>query len=405
MTVVRSGNTSLIVPYTFFTLLSTAADFVFGAVFVMVMLDRGAEPWLLGLMFGSANLVTLLVEAPSGALGDRYGHRRLLTLGLALWGAGFVLFGTADRLALVLAGMYLWATGLSLHSGTLTALVVNRIGTDARAARISRVVRIGQVAGHGGGVTGAVSVMVFGTWASAGTLVAAGGGALVCLAVLAPLCFPRSPRQPDRRVGRIVAESAALLATRRFLPLVALTVSLVSSTALLVAAWQPLLREAHGGDVRLNGLVLLALTSALAAGAACARFVDRGQRPHVWAPLVAALSGVPLVLVAHGLVPLVPGLIAAEFLLGLGGVLSNVWQQLMFTDANRNTMFSMLAMVAGTVRTVILVPFGGLWDLVGLAWAATVLVSASVVAAVATGVLTRLLPESTRFTGASERKL
>ncbi|OOC55731.1 MULTISPECIES: MFS transporter [Nocardiopsis] len=396
MTADSPGESSLLVRYTFFTLLGATADFLFGAVFVTVFMDRGAEPWMLGLMLGSANLVALLVEAPSGALGDRYGHRRLLAVGLAVWGAGFLLMGQADGLAPTLAGMYLWATGFHLHSGTLVALVVNRIGSRDRSARIARTVRIGQVSGRGGAVLGAASVMVAGTWLPADAMMAAGGAVLVVLGALTPVCFPRSPGQPGRPVTRIVRESAVLVASRRFVPLMALSVASVSGLAALVVSWQPMLTAAHGEDVRLNGLVLLVMMAAMTAGSASSRFAGR-SRPHMWAPLLAASSGLPLLLAAHGLVPLVAGLTASEFLIGLTVVLSQVWQQLMFSDANRNTMFSMLGMVGNAVRMLTVLSFGWLWGLLGMEWAVTAVVAFSVVAAVVAAVSSRLLPESTRF--------
>ncbi len=392
----HSEESSLIARYASFSLVGATADFLSGAVFVTVLLERGAEPWVLGLMLGSANLVGLVVEAPSGALGDRYGHRRLLVSGLFLWGTGFMLFGYADRLASTLAGMYLWAFGFHLHSGTLTALVVNRIGSRDRSTRIARTMWFGQVSGHSGAVLGAASVMVAGTWLPADALISAGGVVLVALAALAHVCFPRSPGQPGRRLGEIVRESAVSMVGRRFLPLVALTASLTSGIALLVVSWQPMLLAVHGEDVRRNGLMLLMMMSALVAGSACSRFVGR-DRPHVWAPLFAAAVGLPLALAAHGLVPLTAGLLASEFLLGLTGVLSGVWQQLMFSDANRNTMFSMLGMVSGLVRALTVVSFGWLWGLLGMAWSVTSMISVGVVAAVVSAVSSRLLPESTRF--------
>ncbi|MFC9088959.1 MFS transporter [Nocardiopsis dassonvillei] len=401
MTMERTAESSLFLRYTSFALLGASADFLFGAVFVTILLERGADPWLLGLMLGSTNLVALLVEAPSGALGDRYGHRRLLTVGFAVWGTGFVLTGYADGLALTLASMYLWAVGFHLQSGTLVALVVNRIGDRDRPARIARTVRFVQVAGNSGAVLGAASVMVAGTWLSADALVLVSGVVLVALAALAPVCFPHSPGQAGRPLTAIVRESAVLVASRRFVPLVALSAASVSGLAALVLSWQPMLAAEHGADVRLNGLVLLLMMAAMAAGSACSRFVGRG-RPHVWGPVFAASSGLPLVLAAHGAVPLVAGLVAAEFLLGLAVVLSHVWQQTMFSDANRNTMSAMLGMVGNAVRMLTVLAFGWLWELFGLDWTVTAVVGFGVAAALATVLLSRRFPESTRLVEGSD---
>ncbi|MBR8743494.1 MFS transporter [Nocardiopsis sp. MG754419] len=379
------------------------ADFVYGAVFVTVILARGADPWAVGLILAAGNLMGLVMEAPSGALGDRYGHRRLLTIGLGVWGAGLVALGLADGLVLTVVGIGLGNIGASLKSGTLEAILINRVGEHERGARITRIVRVGAVSTRLGSVVGAASVMVAGTWWSAGTMIALGGVLLLSLAVLAPLCFPPAPGRPDRRIGTIVLESVVQVASRRFLPLVTLALSLMCATMLLVVAWQPMLLDEYGGDdVRLNGLVLLLMTLSLTAGAACARWVD-ARRPHVWGSLVSMGIGAPLVLAVHEVIPLIAGLLVAEFLIGLGGVLSGVWCQLMFPDADRNTMFSAVTVITLLGSAATTSAFGWMWDLWGIPTAVTVLSVCAFVPATAALFLSRRLPESVDFTWAVRR--
>ncbi|MEC3892648.1 MULTISPECIES: MFS transporter [Nocardiopsis] len=397
------GRVSLLARLGVYTSLSTLADFVYGAVFVTVILARGADPWMVGAIIAAGQVIGLLMEAPSGALGDRYGHRRLLTVGLVFWGVGLLTIGMASGLVLTLVGMCLGHVGASLKSGTLSAILVNRVGTTDRTARIERIVRISAVSTRLGSVLGAASVMIAGTWLSAGPLVAVGGVLLLVLALLAPKCFPTTPVDPDRRVGAILVESVVLVASRRFLPLVLLASALMVATMLLVVAWQPLLAAEYGGeDVRLNGLVLLVMSLALMAGAACARWVDR-DRPHLWGPVVASGIALPLLLAAYDVIPLVVGLVLAEFLIGLGGVLSGVWSQLMFTDANRNTMFSAVTVVTLFGAAVTTGSFGLLWDLWSIPTAVALLSVLALVVAMASLVLSRLVPESIDFTWAVRR--
>lgn len=352
---------------------------------------------MVGSIMAGANLVGLLMEAPSGALGDRYGHRRLLFVGLLSWGAGFLFVGAAPTLPPTLAGMCLGTIGYALHSGTMSAILINRVGSRDRTVRIARIVRVGALSGRIGSALGAALVMVAGTWLPPGPLVACGGLLLLSLAALAPLSFPVAPGRPDRRIGVIVLESVSQVLSRRFAPMVALAMGAMSATVLLVASWQPMLLERFGQDVRLNGLFLLVMTLSLAAGAAAARWVHP-RRPHLWGPPSVMAIGIPLVLSAHDVVPLIVGLIAAEFLIGLAGVVAGVWYQLMFTDADRNTMFSAistLAMLAGVATSF---SFGWLWDLRGIPVAVTVMASGAVIGGIVSLILTRFFPESTEFT-------
>ncbi|WP_255404849.1 MFS transporter [Nocardiopsis sp. JB363] len=390
------GERSLLRRFTAYSLGTSLADFVYGAVFVTIFLGRGAEPWMVGSIMAGANLVGLLMEAPSGALGDRYGHRRLLFVGLLSWGAGFLFVGAAPTLPLTLVGMCFGTVGFALHSGTMSAILINRVGSRDRTTRIARIVRVGALSGRIGSALGAALVMVAGTWLSPGPLVACGGLLLLSLAALTPLSFPHVQGRPDRRIGVLVLESVSQVLSRRFAPMVALAMGAMSATVLLVASWQPMLLERFGQDVRLNGLFLLVMTLSLAAGAAAARWVHP-RRPHVWGPLSVMAIGVPVVLAAHDVIPLIVGLVAAEFLIGLAGVVAGVWYQLMFTDANRNTMFSTistLAMLAGVATSF---SFGWLWDLWGIPVAVTVMASGAVIGGAISLVLTHLFPESTEF--------
>jgi MFS family permease len=373
---------------------------VFGSVFVTVILARGADPWAVGLILAGGHLIGLVMEAPSGALGDRYGHRRLLTLGLLVWGTGFVALGLADGLVLTVVGVCLGNIGMSLKSGTLNAILINRVGEHDRSNRIARIVRVGAVSTRVGSVLGAASVMVAGTWVTADTMIAVGGVLVLLLAVLVPVCFPPTPGQPDRRIGTIVLESVVLVATRRFVPLVVLALSLMSATMLLVVSWQPMLLAEYGGeDVRLNGLVMLLMTVSLTAGAVCARWVNR-DHPHVWGSVASMGIGLPLVLAAYEVIPLVVGLVVAEFLIGLTGVLSGVWAQLMFTDANRNTMFSAVTVVTLLGSALTTSSFGWMWGLWGIPAAVSVLAVFAFVCALVALFLARVFPESADFTWA-----
>jgi MFS family permease len=225
----------------------------------------------------------------------------------------------------------------------------------------------------------------------------------VCLGAVVPLVFPRSPGRPDVSVTGLLGESVAALAGRRYVPLVALVLCSTPAKVVLVICWQPLVAREYGGDVRFNGLVLLGMTLALALGAACSRFADP-RNPHLWAPLAAVATAVPLLLVAWGALPLLVGLVLAEFLLGLAQALFVSWEHLMYSDEARNTLFSVMSFLGLAVIGATYAVFGWAWEAWGLESAMVVVVGASALGSLAVLPLAFAFPESRRFFDPRERE-
>ena len=94
-------------------------------------LDMGADSaqWVISayaLMFGSLLLF-------GGRLGDRVGHRRLFTIGLAAFGAGSLLCGLAPSGAVLIAARAATGAAAALTVPAALALVVS--GTEGSARR------------------------------------------------------------------------------------------------------------------------------------------------------------------------------------------------------------------------------------------------------------------------------
>ena len=112
--------------------------------------DLGIGPsgaqWVISiyaLLFGSLLL-------PAGRLGDRVGHRRLFTIGLAAFAAGSLLCGAAPSGAVLVAARA--ATGVAAALTVPAALALLVAGTDE--ARRPRALGWWTAAGAGGGVAG-----------------------------------------------------------------------------------------------------------------------------------------------------------------------------------------------------------------------------------------------------------
>lgn len=127
---------------------------------------------------------TVLVEAPTGVLADRFSRRRLLIAGPCVTATGFALWTAIPSFASFAAGFVLWAIGGSLQSGTMQALVydeLDALGAAADYARLSGRMRaasaVGLIAGtaaaaplyawYGYCAVGATSVLACGLGAAA----------------------------------------------------------------------------------------------------------------------------------------------------------------------------------------------------------------------------------------------
>ena len=139
------------------------------------------------LLFGSLLL-------PAGRLGDRVGHRRLFTIGLAAFAAGSLLCGVAPSGAVLIAARA--GTGIAAALTVPSALALLVAGTDE--ARRPRALGWWTAAGAGGGVAGlalgGVLTAVAG-WRAA--FIVPAGLALACLPLVSAL--GPGPAGDDRR--------------------------------------------------------------------------------------------------------------------------------------------------------------------------------------------------------------
>lgn len=167
------------------------ADFAFGAVNIVHMTNAGLAPSSIGAVLAIAGIVSTIVEAPSGALGDMYGQRRILVIGLFLWGSGQMLFGLTSSPWPIGVALVLWAVGMACYSGAPFALVINELRAEGHEDFVGWTVRQVQVVrwcasavGVVGGVTKTLADAFFGAlWFAIGVTEATAvvGAALLAL--------------------------------------------------------------------------------------------------------------------------------------------------------------------------------------------------------------------------------
>lgn len=81
-------------------------------VFVLLGDDlEGATPMLIGLAIGIYGLGQAVLQIPFGMLSDRFGRKRMIYIGLALFAIGSLLAASADSIYVVIAGRILQGSG------------------------------------------------------------------------------------------------------------------------------------------------------------------------------------------------------------------------------------------------------------------------------------------------------
>lgn len=92
---------------------------------------HGATPLLIGVAIGAYGCTQALLQIPFGSLSDRYGRKRMITLGLALFALGSIIAAMADGIHGVILGRALQGAGAI--SAAIMALAADLTREESRA--------------------------------------------------------------------------------------------------------------------------------------------------------------------------------------------------------------------------------------------------------------------------------
>lgn len=153
---------------------------LWSGIWIKYLLDeRDLElKWILAMDLPFWLLVALL-QAPTGALADHIGRRRVMALGSVLMSVTILGFGFTTNYWMLFADYCLWAVAMALQSGADQALVYDTLKADGDEGRFARV----QGRGFGLGLAAATVAVVLGSVLADATSLAF----VVQLSALAPL--------------------------------------------------------------------------------------------------------------------------------------------------------------------------------------------------------------------------
>ncbi len=273
----------------------------------------------LGLALTLFNIVSATTQAPVGFLVDRLGPPRMLTAGLTLGGASFILLG--------LTGSYGWMLATVVFAGLANAVYHPAdyaiLGAEISERRVGRAFSLHTFSGYlGGAIAPALALGTASQFGLPAALIVAGLlGPLVALPIAlsvrraARAGAPAAPPPKPRAGSRASVFSAAVLSMALFFMLMNLGNNGVSNFA--VSAWI----SGQAMDLTVANVALTAWLACSAFGVLAGGIIADRTRRH---GMVAAISfgSSALIVLMIGLVA--PGPLLLTPMMAIGGFLSGM---------------------------------------------------------------------------------
>lgn len=373
------------------TLFTSVGDFIFGAVYVTIMLNAGFTPKTVGTLFFIAFVISTVFEIPSGDWGDRYGHRTIATIGLIVWGSALVAFQIALHIKILMVlVLTLWSIGQALYSGAPLALTLNSIPEEEKSTR-QAAVRCANVAKWFGAALGAGLVVLGAIKLDSVSLVTLAGFTLLILSAWMRLTWNDSLQlSQNDRTGANLAWRLSKSWSREMTFLLLISAVVALTLSILLFAWQPLVSMVLDADERFNGVILLCMTILAGVGAYLSKFESvLPKHASYFAPIV--ISGLLFVLI--GAIPNLCSVFLAigvvEMLLGYANTVVAIRAHDLFPDSARNLLWSVFSASIGISMAFSDLLFGLLWNGRGITQALQVSGALIVTIAISIGILRR----------------
>lgn len=96
-------------------------DFIYGAVYIILMNDRGLTPLEISLIFSFSTGTQFILNFPTGAISDKYGRKKIASIGIVIWGLSFFSFLFAYDFLGFVVSEFILQLGIALVSGNFQA--------------------------------------------------------------------------------------------------------------------------------------------------------------------------------------------------------------------------------------------------------------------------------------------
>jgi MFS family permease len=295
---------------------------VYAVLLNLYLIRLGYGPELIGLVNSAGALIFALTAVPAGALGERWGSRRIMLAGLGLLLAGSMLLPLADALAPAWRLPWLLATdtvlylGLALYFVNTAPYLMEAISAEQRNRVFSFQTALSSLSAFAGSLIGGFLPPIIATVLAMRSDQPAPyryalmiAGLTLLPAMLALRAAHPNPTAIRRDAAPADANSAALLSNAAAIPILGLMVVIALIRVLQVAGLavtttffnvyldaELLVPTAQIGAIIALGR-LLGVPAALTTSALTARFGNRAV--VIGASMGTALSIVPLAIIPH----------------------------------------------------------------------------------------------------------
>lgn len=342
--------------------LVSLVDFIFGAMYVALLIERSVDPVVIGVIFAVTNLIQMAMEIPSGILADRFGQRLLTALGTAFWGLGLTVFALTETVSWNITGLCVWAIGMALYSGAPISLVVNRAKSLGLEREVPKLVRMTHIWRWVASAAGALlSITLIGSL-SPQVLIALGGVALIAGALVIQLSWPEFRTHGNPKTGRTASVRVIISAWTEHRQLLITSCIALAPFTLMILSWQPVAQELGGLAIESLGIPLLIFSLAAAFGAYLLKHIPILASK---AAVLAAATGIAASIVVATLLtgwPVLAWYAVAEIFAGIALAGVATMQHSAFPDEGRSTLLSVFSAVTASISALVSFCFGWLWQ-------------------------------------------
>ncbi|GIE29857.1 MFS transporter [Actinoplanes italicus] len=292
-------------------------------VYALLFADAGLTTGEISSLFAIWSVVSFACEIPAGALADTWSRKRLYALGELITAAGYGVWLIWPSYPGFAAGFVLWGIGGAFVSGTLEALVYDRLGDGTAYARIMGRARTVALLAMLVATLLATPAYLTGGYLLVGLIsvvTVTAGGLLALFLPGEPPGNPsggtsEAPAEDDEESGGYLTMLRtglrAVTGNARVLRILAVAAAVPGFSAL--DEYLPLLGREMGAPTSVVPLLFAPAALAMAAGSALAgRFPPLTSRP-----LAGALALAGVLLAAGSLVPHVAGMLGVGAAFGL----------------------------------------------------------------------------------------